>query len=123
MAYDVIVWGDSDRRGGSFRDYFKGPWSFEETVARLITASGQVAASCDEHKTSVEFLGRFEGQPFALYDYKEDREIHIGGQDGLNVAGLVKELLSELEAVQPTEYSAQEYYDEKKGHAWSKATA
>jgi hypothetical protein len=109
--------------GGHFRDYFKGPWSFEETVARLITASGQPAESSDQEKSSVDFVGVFEGQRFTLYDYKEDRQIHIGGENELNVAGLIEELTKELASVQPTEYVAREFYNERKGHQWPRVHA
>jgi hypothetical protein len=104
--------------GTSFRDYYNSPWGFEETIALLVTASGQPAASPDQEKLSVEFRGTFNGSPFTLYDYKEDREIHIGGFDALNTCGLVAALTVALNAVAPTPYQAREYYDARGRHGW-----
>lgn len=104
--------------GTSLRDYLNTPYSFEETVARLVTLSGQPAESTDEEKTSVHFVGTYKGQVFTLYDYKEDREIHIGGGPKLDVAGLQADLLEALENVTPTPYQARKYYDEQVGHHW-----
>jgi hypothetical protein len=98
--------------------YYESPWSFEETVARIITASGQPPKSGDDYKVSVEFEGRFKGQRFTLYDYKEGRSIHIGGNDKLDVVGLVAQLTFDLDAVRPTPYRAKEYYCDKEGHGF-----
>lgn len=114
---DKIDW-KTEWIGGSLQGYFCGPWSFEETVGRLITLSGQPAKSFDEYKTSVEFRGRWNGQPFTLYDYKEDREIHVGGDSKLDVKSLCGQLAKELVTVEPTAYTAAEHYDEEVGHSW-----
>jgi hypothetical protein len=106
------------------RDYFKSPWGFEETVARLVALSGQPATSSDQYKTSVEFRGAFDGEYFALYDYKSDREIHIGGTNALDVAGLQAALATALATVRPMPYQAQEFYDDASpGHQWPLAPA
>ena len=118
----MLTWGIDD--AASFyatylRGYLDSPFSFEETVARLITLSGQdPTADTDQYKVSVEFVGLFNGHKFSLYDYKEDREIHIGGNDELDVEGLTKALLSGLATVEPTPYQANEYYDQELGHGW-----
>ena len=96
----MISWSDPGFSESHFRACYESPWSFEETVARIATASGQPVKSDDRYKTSVNFVGVFAGQRFTLYDYKEDRTIHIGGSNALDVA--------------------KEYYDEKKGHGWSR---
>lgn len=113
----MIAWTDH-YPGGSLRGYYESPWSFEETVARLITASGQSGKSRDGDKTSIQFDGIFNGLPFDLYDYKEDRAIHVGSSREFPVHELTVELTAMLAAVEPTPYSAQEFYDEKKGHSW-----
>ena len=119
---NTITWTTDSMGGGSLRGYYESPWMFEETVARLASASGQPAATSDGYKTSVEFTGTFKGHSFALYDYKEDRAIHIGGGDQLNLAGLVDALNTQLASVEPTPYSAKEYYDQRRGHGWPNAT-
>lgn len=113
-----INWTTEIKSGTALRGYYDSPWSFEETVARLITASGQPAQSFDQYKTSVEFTGYLDGKVFTLYDYKEDREIHIGGENGLNVYLLQELLTAELRKVEPTPYSVKEYYDQMEGHSY-----
>ena len=107
--------GSSD--GTSLQGYLEGPWSFEETIARLLGA-GFTMQEGDGDKVSVEFVGTFDGHTFTLYDYKEDREVHIGGTRQLNVPGLHRELLALLTAATPCPYVAAEYYDGCEGHAW-----
>jgi hypothetical protein len=114
----VIDWKDVPISGTSLRGYLNTPWSFEETVARLVSLSGQPAESADMEKTSVQFVGTFNGEVFTLYDYKEDREIHIGGHPKLRVDALNEVLIAQLEAVEPAPYAAAEYYDQQEGHQW-----
>lgn len=114
----LLDWSEPSIDGTSLRGYYESPWSFEETVARLITASGQPARSFDQYKTSVEFRGTFHGHVFTLYDYKEGRTIHIGGADDLDRVGFVKALTAALMLVTPTPYTAAEYYSDKIGHSW-----
>jgi hypothetical protein len=113
-----ISWTIGPFESSWLRAYYESPWSFEETVARLITASGQPARSDDDYKTSVSFEGTYYGRRFTLYDYKESRNIHIGGNNELNVTGLVAALNRELAAVEPTPYEAKEYYDERISHSF-----
>ena len=94
--------------------YLNAPWSFEETVSRLITLSGQAAKSCDCYKVSVEFVGMFNGKVFTLYDYKCDRTLHIGGTSADHVPALRQALTRRLRRVAPTPYSAREYYKGKR---------
>ncbi len=110
-----ITWNDISLSGTSLRGYFKSPWSFEETTARLITASGQPAKSSDGYKTSVEFSGTFNGQVFTLYDYKGGDAFHIGGHHELDVTALQTALVDALRAVVPTPYTARRFYDETDG--------
>lgn len=115
-----LTWGIDDEQFYAItylRGYLESPFSFEETVARLITLSGQ-DPTADGYKVSVEFVGMFGGQPFTLYDYKEDRKIHIGGNDKLDVEGLAQELLVKLSSVEPTPYRVKEYYDQEQGHGF-----
>lgn len=116
----MITWDEESEGITWLRAMFiDSPFSFEETVARLITLSGQdPTATTDQHKVSVEFTGLFNGHKFTLYDYKEDREIHIGGNERLDVKGLIQELLVSLNSVEPSTYWAPEYYDQEQGHGW-----
>lgn len=105
--------------GTSLQGYLDNvPWSFEETVARLLTLTNQPAQEQgDQEKVSVEFLGTYKGKVFTLYDYKEDFQIHIGGKSDLDVEGLREELLRQLETVEPTPYRARMWYgDSDAGH-------
>lgn len=113
-----IDWAQPPFSTSSLRGYFHGPWSFEETVARIAAASGQPVQSDDDYKTSVSFEGTFNGQRFTLYDYKEDREIHVGGSAWLDVDGLCDALKTALANVTPQPYAAPEFYDEKQGHSF-----
>lgn len=114
-----IDWSEPTFTESSLQGYYLSPWSFEETVARLITASGKPAESDDQHKTLVCFEGSFDGQRFTLYDYKEDRRLHIGGSAELDWRELSEELTKELKKVEPTPYTAKEFYDQKGEHSWS----
>lgn len=115
----MLKWDPDTDIGGTFlRAVYPSPWIFEETVARLITLSGQPAKSGDQYKTSVEFVGTFNGEIFDLHDYKEGRELHIGGHESLKVGGLIAALDLALGKVEPTPYTAKEYYDEKRGHSY-----
>lgn len=107
---------DFDACGTSLLAYLQSPWSFEETIARLITVSGQTpTAMSDGYKTSVEFVGKFKGEIFTLYDYKGDRTIHIGSGGGVNAAQLQAALVKAMSAVRPSPYRAEEHYDESAG--------
>ena len=115
-----VEWkADADIDGTAYRTMLGQSFEFEETVARLLTASGQDATEQgDGYKVSVEFVGTFEGHVFTLYDYKEDREIHVGGHPELNVRGLLDALKVLLDGVPPTPYKTTEHYDERVGHSW-----
>jgi hypothetical protein len=115
-----IVWDQEVEIGGtSLRGYFESPWVFEETVARLVAASGQLGTeSGDKYKISVQFIGRFLGQPFSLYDYKEDREIHVGVWPDFPLAEFCEALLKLLSEVEPMPYEAREHYDLERWHRW-----
>lgn len=114
----MIDWKPTAFVSSSLQGYYHSPWTFEETVARIAAASGQPVKSFDEYKSSVDFVGTFCGQRFTMYDYKEDREIHIGGNPGLDVASLSTALTQALSVVEPVAYKAKEYYDEKRGHSY-----
>jgi hypothetical protein len=118
---DMIMWdAHASINGTSLRGYLRTPWSFEETVARLVTLSGQdPTARTDGYKVSVEFTGLFGGDVFTLYDYKGGGCLHVGGRS-LDVKALETELVSLLRTVEPTPYSATINYDESAGatHGW-----
>lgn len=117
---NTIIWSDGARGGTSLQGYLDNlPWSFEESVARLKTLSGQdPTAASDKYKTSVEFGGTFNGRPFTLYDYKEGRQLHIGGTSKNYIPALKQHLLEQLKTVAPTPYTATEYYDDRCTHRW-----
>lgn len=118
----TLTWDENVGAGTSLRGYLTGlPWSFTETVARLRALSGQDPAThCDGYKTSVKFAGRFDDQPFALYDYKGDYTLHVGGSGRLDVGQLTDALRAALVAVTPSAYEATVEYDEAAGerHGW-----
>ena len=95
----------ADARGTCFQAYFPTD-NFQETVAKLITASGQQDSFANEQgcKCTIDFMGTWRGQPFTLYDYKFDECVHIGGREQLDVQGLCAELEKVLEPVVPTPY-------------------
>ena len=103
----AIVWTHSvDSCGTGFCGMLETPWSFEETVARLVTASGGEPTQGDGYKLSVHFVGTFYGQVFTLYDYKGDGQVHIGGRTRLGVERLTHALVETLYSVTPTPYRA-----------------
>lgn len=117
LQWDV----DADINGTSLCGYFNSGRPFTLTVAYLKAASGQdPTAAGDGYKVSVEFTGTFKGEPFSLYDYKGDDQIHIGGRPTLDVPGLELALTAAIEQVQPAEYTATRHYDETDGtsHGW-----
>lgn len=98
--------------GTSLQGYLKTPWSFDEAAARIYAASGQdVFDAGDGYKVSFEATGEFNGAKFTLYDYKEDRTIHVGGKHGLDVQALTAELIELLKSVEPKAFTAQTHYD------------
>lgn len=103
-----LDWTGGSRGMTWLRGYFRVPeLSFEETVARLAGLSGQTpAALADGDKTSVEFEGTFDGQPFTLYDYKGGSGLHVGGSDDLDLHGLLGALTTAVRAAQPVPYMA-----------------
>lgn len=115
-----ITWGGANIGGTSLRGYFESDYSFEETVARLITLSRQNAAEAgDGYKVSVAFSGTFDGWVFTLYDWKGGRQLHIGGTARLDVDRLSAELRRLLRTVQPTDYEATSNYDDvPTTHGW-----
>jgi len=115
---------DINISGTSLVGYFcDDPKVFEETVAKLITLSGQDPTErSDGYKTSVEFVGTYKGEAFTLYDYKGDHRLHIGGRGDLNLRAFILTLQDELKNVVPTPYTAKQYYDEVRGKIHSYPT-
>lgn len=113
----TINWTMMNAAGTSLRGYLDNtPYRFEELIARLRGASGKnPTAATDGYKTSVEFTGAFNGQPFTLYDYKGDMTVHIGGTGRLDVDGLKAALLRLLRDAEPVSYEAALHYDELEG--------
>jgi len=107
--------------GTSFRAYLDNlPWSFEETVARILTASGQpIFDQRDCCKQSFEAMGKFKGGVFTLYDYKGDKCIHIGGRGSLKVQELKDALQQVLAHANPTPYEAQIHYGQGGTYRWA----
>ena len=119
----ALVWDSgADIKGTYFVDYLDYPISFEELVARLITLSEQdPTTQTDDYKTSVEFVGEYNGETFTIYDYKGDMRLHIGGTGRLDTASLIQHLRDTLYACSPTPYTAQMHYGSHAGevHKWA----
>ena len=60
----------------------------------------------DDYKVTFEALGTYKGHAFALYDYKGDKCVHIGGTKHLDTKGLVKELLKMISNTEPKKFKA-----------------
>ena len=102
----VIKWGVGEMNGTHLQGYwYELPYSFEETVARLITVSGQKPGG-GGYKSSFDFYGTYEGKVFTLYDYKGDYRIHIGGRSELELEELREVLTEEIADAEPTPYEA-----------------
>jgi len=119
---DDFRWSaNAETNGTSFRAMFTSPWSFEETVGRILRSSGQtIFANSDEYKVSFEAVGLFNGEVFTLYDYKGDFGVHIGGHDELDFKGLHNWLVNLLADTIPSNYSAMIHYngDRGKRYGW-----
>lgn len=111
----TIQWdADANLSGTSLCGYFEpAGFTFEEVVARLKTASGQQPEQQgDGEKTSVEFVGTFDGAVFTLYDYKGDGALHIGSHPAfdarpvVDVEALKDALIAIVRATPPSTYSA-----------------
>jgi hypothetical protein len=95
--------------GTSLAGYFTSPFSFEETIARLVTLSGVQPFENIDDKVWFEFIGRFDGKLFTLYDYKSSEQFHIGAADGgrgFDIGAFSVALDSALRSVQPTPFRA-----------------
>lgn len=106
--------------GTAFRDCLDDlPWPFEETVARILTASGQpIFDQVDCCKESFQATGTFKGRVFTLYDYKGDRRIHIGGRAGLKAQELKEILRQALASSDPAPYEARIRYGQGGTYRW-----
>ena len=109
-----------DTLNTAFRSYLDDlPWSFEETVARILVVSHQpIFDQTDRCKMSFEARGKFEGSAFTLYDYKEDRRIHIGGPSELKAEELKAALRPVLAHATPAPYEAQLHYGRGGTYRW-----
>ena len=88
--------------------------SFEEIIARLYNLSNQeIFDQGDNGKTSFEVFGTFKGEPFTLYDYKKDFDIHIGGTSKLDVKNFRIELDELIMKASPKNYKAKTFYHKK----------
>jgi len=114
---DVEVGGTFYR--GMFNETDGDRGRFAETVARLLSLSGQSAVGAgDADKQSVEFIGTFKGETFTLYDYKSDFDLHIGGREGLDVRGLIEALRSALATATPVPFKATATYEKRERYGW-----
>ena len=106
--------------GTAFRDCLDNlPWSFEEAVARILTASGQpIFDQVDCCKASFQATGVFKGKVFTLYDYKGDRRIHIGGRASLKAQELKDILRQALVSANPAPYEARICYGQGGTYRW-----
>jgi hypothetical protein len=98
-------------RGGSYfvdflfdadkpRKHFKNPESFETLLAKLhnLSSTQDIFQQSDEEKTTFELFGTFRGHWFSIYDYKDSRSLHVGGNEDLPVRALISALVLLLES-------------------------
>jgi hypothetical protein len=86
-------------------------WTFESVLARLNSIANQVIFDDGNfHKSCFEIMGTYKGQFFRLYDYREDRCIHIGGGPELDVDGLIAELNELIKAAVPKPFMCRSSY-------------
>ena len=90
--------------------YLHTEFPFEETVARLYNLSDQDIFAYQEEKCIFELMGKYDGEPFSLYDYKGDQRIHIGGRDTLDVTELSKHLVKLVNKTKPKFFTARSVY-------------
>jgi hypothetical protein len=87
----MINWKETGSFGGtSLQGYLKGDFKAQKVALKL--ASGQSGTERAGDKTTVEFVGTCNGKPFTLYDYKGDREFHVGGNRDLDLVQLGRDL-------------------------------
>ena len=116
-----LAWLAKNGTGG--RGIFRSDYSFEETIARLKTLSGSEPDDLGEYKCSVEFVGVYKGEVFTVYDWKRDRQIHIGGSREIDYDGLIGALYDAIADSEPTPYKARYDYESyedysKNFHEW-----
>ena len=104
-----IKWRVGETNGTHLQGYWNSPYTFVETVARLITVSGQKPV-VDGYKCTVDFHGTYQGQVFTLYDYKGDYCFHIGARSAIDLEELTKVLDEEIADAEPTPYEASSDY-------------
>lgn len=99
----MITWNEGETGGTSFTGVYldvKELGGFKAVTNRLITLGAIDAGVSD--KVTHEFKGVLDNRIFTLYDYKGDREFHIGGhqpQDGLAFEAWGKKVRTELHKV------------------------
>ena len=76
--------------------------SFENTFGKIRVFGGKNVSYGGDNST-FEFIGTYDGQQYSLYDYKNDRNVHIGGGAKLNVSGLKTFLLKQLDEIKTFE--------------------
>jgi hypothetical protein len=90
-------------------------WTFESVLARLNSIANQVIFDDGNFdKSCFEINGTYRGQFFNLYDYKEDRCIHIGGGPELDVKDLITELNELIKAAVPKPFMCRSSYTNAK---------
>jgi hypothetical protein len=86
-------------------------WTFESVLARLNSIANQVIFDDGNFdKSCFEINGTYKGQFFRLYDYREDRCVHIGGGPELDVDGLIAELNELIKAAVPKPFTCRSSY-------------
>lgn len=106
----------ADFNGGTaLAGHFESPFGYENTIARLVTLSGQSdAIQPIDDGVDFEFIGQFKGVTFTVYNYGDER-FHIGGDvlnagrdrrlgQRLDFLGLLTALETALAAVEPSAF-------------------
>ena len=107
---------EKETDGTSYQGMLSTKLPFERSVALIYEISGQkIFENGDGYKLTFHVFGKYKGQVFTLYDYKGDKDIHIGGFEELDVDGLNDELIKIMEKgnINPKKFKAVCKYTEE----------
>lgn len=101
----------AERGHVSLRGYLESlPYKNDELIARLlrITGNAPLRRAYNSEKSTFEFVGRFYGHYFCLYDYKGGSSIHVGGDRPIEplITMLEEALIERCKDLKPVAFQA-----------------